>query len=167
MAYSNRYVTREYRSAHGISSTTRPCVGHCISRGQCFSQTVHPQTGRSRQLRSWGKTRTILPRRPHVGHRHPFLCGFTTTTNRLLPSNHQAATRSPLNLNSLHTNLFAVIGRPPILLIVLGIQPRVGIGLWPCHSIKNLVEKAGLNQKKGYIRISQRAEMPLSSVRID
>ncbi len=101
-------------SAHGGNSTRRPCVGQRISRGQCCSQTVLPQTRTSRQRRG-ARVCTIRPRRPHCGHRHPVLWGFTAITRSPLPrpSNQKSTARNPLNFNSFDTNLTAVIGRSP------------------------------------------------------
>jgi hypothetical protein len=120
MAYSKRYETRDDCSAQGMFSCRRPWVGQRISRGKNSSQIVQRHTVRSLQRRGSGRVRTIFPRLPHSGHRHPFLWGLTCTIRFHRPQKLKPTTRSLLNLSSFVSNLFPVIDPPPYLLVLVG-----------------------------------------------
>ncbi len=118
MAYSKRYETRDDCPAQGMFSCRRPWVGQRISRGKNSSKIVQPHTVRSLHRRDSGRVRTIFPRLPHFGHRHPFLWGLTCTIRFHRPRKLKPTTRSPLNLSSFVSSLFPVIDPPPYLLVM-------------------------------------------------
>ena len=89
------------------SESTGAILDHADDSVEAFGHGI----GQARRRGSM--VRTIRPRRPHCGHRHPVLCGFTATTRSPPPgpSNHASTARNPLNFNSLETTFPAVIGR--------------------------------------------------------